>query len=91
MKKVIAAFVTIFSALIVSAMEPDVWFASVDKDKDGRASPAEWITKNKAEAARTGREFNEVKALEKFKERDLDKDGFISLKEFLATKGPTLG
>ena len=91
MKKTIVASLVVFSATIALSMEPEAWFTTVDKDKDGRASPAEWITKNKAEAARTGRKFNEEKALEKFKERDLDKDGFISLKEFLSTKGPTIG
>ena len=91
MKKIIAVSLVMFSATIVLAMEPEAWFASVDKDKDGLISSSEWVIKNKAEATRKGWEFNEGKALEKFKERDLDKDGFISLKEFLSTRGPTLG
>ena len=69
-------------------MEPDAWFASVDKDKDGQISPAEWVAKNKTEATRKGWNFDEKKTLEKLKERDLDKDGFVSLKEFLSTKTP---
>jgi Ca2+-binding EF-hand superfamily protein len=68
-------------------MEPEAWFRTVDKDNDGKASQAEWIAKNKADAERNGKSVKEEVVVEKFKARDLDKDGFLSLQEFLSTRG----
>lgn len=86
MKKCFITAGFILIAVVASAMTPEQWFKTIDKNKDGKASVEEWVEKSKADAQRKGWNFNEAQCVKKFKANDVDQDGFLTMDEFLKSR-----
>lgn len=57
------------------------YFAKLDKNKDGKVTEEEWVTKNRQTSKKKGKDFDEEKSKLTFHKRDLNKDGVITRDE----------
>ena len=66
--------------------QPNDWFKKLDADSNGKVTLSEFLARNKAEAEKKGRAFDEKKARSKFKFIDSNGDGFVIWAELEASK-----
>ncbi|VGO21884.1 sulfatase [Pontiella sulfatireligans] len=69
-----------------NASEPNAWFKKLDADGDGRVTWNEFLERNRAEAEKKQRTFDEKKARNKFDRLDADNDGNVSWPEMETQK-----
>lgn len=66
--------------------QPNAWFKKLDGNGDGKVTRDEYLERNKAEADKKNRPFDETKATGKFKSMDANHDGMVTWPELEALK-----
>ncbi|MDF7823902.1 sulfatase-like hydrolase/transferase [Pontiellaceae bacterium B12227] len=61
------------------------WFGTLDRDKDGKVTEAEWLQWSSHSAQKKGRKYSGKKARQEFKRHDANNDGLITRAELDAS------